>query len=209
MRDTTGFNITGWLKIFDPIQNEIFVNKKNSIHYENISISMAETLSNQGTGWIHELSFGNGGTNVDSNGIITYLSANNIGLNAQLYNETYSKIVDDRSINNLDPLRNTLEVRHVSGAYYSDIIVTCLLDYGEPDGQEAFDTTNSYSDFVFDEIGLKSYSSTGNSRLLTHVIFHPVQKSLNRLIEIDYTIRIQSITNIDCMSLAQTEQQDD
>jgi len=27
------------------------------------------------------------------------------------------------------------------------------------------------------------------------VIFHPVQKSLNRLIQIDYTVRVQSLTN--------------
>jgi hypothetical protein len=29
---------------------------------------------------------------------------------------------------------------------------------------------------------------------MTHVIFHPVQKSLNRLLQIDYTIRVQSLT---------------
>jgi hypothetical protein len=70
-----------------------------------------------------------------------------------------------------------------------------LLDYGEPDGQDAFDTaSNADNLYVFDELGLKSYSADGTSRLLTHVIFHPVQKSLNRLIQIDYTVRIQSLT---------------
>ena len=47
---------------------------------------------------------------------------------------------------------------------------------------------------MFDELGLVSYSPTGNGKLLTHVIFHPVQKSLNRLIQIDYTLRVQSLT---------------
>jgi hypothetical protein len=28
------------------------------------------------------------------------------------------------------------------------------------------------------------------------VIFHPIQKSLNRLIQIDYTIRIQTLTSL-------------
>lgn len=194
MRDKTGLNITGWIKIFDPITNEIFENKKNSIHYENISISMAECLANQGTGWIDELAFGNGGTNINSDGVITYLTPNSIGSNSQLYNETYSKVVDGRSFNNNDPTRNNLEIRHVSGAYYTDIFVTCLLDYDEPASQPAFDVTNKDGPFVFDEIGLKSYASSGSSRLLTHVIFHPIQKSLNRLIEIDYTIRIQSLS---------------
>lgn len=207
MKENTSFDIKGWFKIFDPITNQIFENRKNSIHYENISISMAETLANKGTGWIHELSLGNGGTNIDANGVITYLSPNNIGKNSQLYNETYAKIVDDRSVSNHDPFRNNMEIRHVNGSYYSDILITCLLDYGEPDGQEAFDTSNSYGDFVFDELGLKSYSS-GDSRLLTHAIFHPIQKSLNRLIQIDYTIRIQSITNYDTLEIDQDEQED-
>jgi hypothetical protein len=104
-------------------------------------------------------------------------------------------VVNDRSSSNLDPTRNFIETRHITGTNYTDVFITCLLDYGEPGGQEAFDNTNNNdSDYVFDELGLVSYSSTGNPRLLTHVIFHPVQKSLNRLIQIDYTVRIQSLT---------------
>ena len=108
-----------------------------------------------------------------------------------------SKVVDDRSVTNLDPVRNKIETRHVTGTNYTDVFVTCLLDYGEPSGQSAFDnTTNNNSDYVFDELGLRSYSPTGSGKLLTHVIFHPVQKSLNRLIQIDYTVRIQSLTGL-------------
>jgi hypothetical protein len=71
------------------------------------------------------------------------------------------------------------------------------LDYGEPDGQDAFDTaSNTDGIFVFDELGLRSYSNAGEGRLITHVIFHPVQKSLNRLVQIDYTVRIQSLSGI-------------
>jgi hypothetical protein len=85
----------------------------------------------------------------------------------------------------------------VTGTNYTDIFVTCLLDYGEPGSQSAYDTTSDGSNaFLFDELGLQSYSPTGQSLLLTHVIFHPVQKSLNRLIQIDYTVRIQSLTGL-------------
>jgi hypothetical protein len=88
-----------------------------------------------------------------------------------------------------------MEIRHVSGATYSDIVISCLLDYGEPSGQQAFDNSQDMnSNFVFDELGLRSYNPNGEGKLLTHVVFHPVQKSLNRLLQIDYTIRVQSLT---------------
>jgi hypothetical protein len=112
-----------------------------------------------------------------------------------LYNQTFSKVVDDRSTENLDPLRNKIETRHVTGVNYTDIVVSCLLDYGEPEGQDAFDnSTDTEALFVFDELGLKAKRITGDNLLVTHVIFHPVQKSLNRLIQIDYTVRIQSLS---------------
>ena len=120
-------------------------------------------------------------------------------MNASLYNQTYYKTVDARNPNATDPSRNFMEVRHVVGETYSDILVSCLLDFGEPSGQAAFDTGASQDEkFIFDELGLKSYNSAGpdTGLLLTHVIFHPVQKSLNRLIQVDYTIRIQSLSGV-------------
>ena len=196
-KDLSGIHIEGHIKIYDPSTQEIFINKRNAIHYENMSIALAESLANAGQGFIYQLSFGNGGTTVDPTGIITYLTPNSTGTNADLYNETYTKVVDDQSVTNLDPIRNKIETRHVTGTNYTDVFVTCLLDYGEPSNQEAFDnTTNNNSDYVFDELGLKSYSPSGQGKLLTHVIFHPVQKSLNRLIQIDYTVRIQSLTGL-------------
>ena len=193
--DKQGIFLEGHVKIHDPKSGEVLLNKRNAIHYENMSIALAESLSNAGQGWVHEMSFGNGGTSLDPTGIITYLTPNSTGTNASLYNQTFQKVVDDRSVNNTDPARNKIDIRHVSGTNYTDILVTCLLDYGEPNGQDAFDTASSTESlYVFDELGLRGYNPDGTGRLLTHVIFHPIQKSLNRLVQIDYTVRVQSLT---------------
>ncbi len=196
--DQSGVMIQGHIKIWDPESGEIIVDKRNAIHYENMSIALANSLANKSTGFIHELALGNGGTSVDTTGVITYLTPNSTGTNASLYNQTYYKVIDDNSSTNKDTSRNKMEVRHTAGNKYTDIVCTLTLDYGEPTGQEAFDNTTDFNgDFVFDELGLKSWEGTENgssNKLLTHVVFHPVQKSLNRLIQIDYTIRIQSLT---------------
>ena len=163
LNDKSGVVVNGHIKIHDPRSGEVYVDKRNAIHYENMSIALAESLANQGQGMIYEMSFGNGGTSVDPTGIITYLTPNSTGTNASLYNQTFTKVVDDRSTSNTDPVRNKIETRHVSGTNYTDIVVTCLLDYGEPEGQDAFDTaTDTTNLYVFDELGLKSYSPTGD-----------------------------------------------
>jgi hypothetical protein len=193
--------IEGFVKIHDPNSGEILVDKKNAIHYENISIAMAQTLSNRDLGYIYQMAFGNGGSSVDPTGVITYLPPNTTGQNADLYNQTYQKVVDDNSAADTDPVNNKMTVLHTSGNLYTDILVSCLLDYGEPPTQQAFDnSTNFNGEYVFDELGLKSWNgSSDNLRLITHVIFHPVQKSLNRQIQIDYTLRIQTLTNINAV----------
>lgn len=193
--------ITGHVKIHDPCTGQVFYDDHNAIHYENISIAMAQTLSDRNLGYIYQMAFGNGGSSVDPTGVITYLPPNTTGQNADLYNQTYAKVVNDNSAADTDPVNNNMTVLHTAGNFYSDILVTCLLDYGEPAEQQAFDnSTNFNGEFVFDELGLKVWNgSVDNLRLITHVIFHPVQKSLNRQIQIDYTLRIQTLSNINAV----------
>jgi hypothetical protein len=199
---TISYKVEGFLKIYDPNNGDVFVDKHNAINYENMSEAIADTLSSRGYGEIYQMAFGNGGASVDETGVITYLPPNTTGQNAALYNQTYAKIVDDTSVFNLDPTRNKMTVSHTTGKVYTDILVQCLLDYGEPSGQAAFDnSTQTDSSYIFDELGLLANYGTDTSgnvitRLLTHVIFHPVQKSLNRQIQIDYTVRIQALTNL-------------
>jgi hypothetical protein len=192
--DKAGSKMAGHVLVRDAATGEILLDKMNAIHHENLSEAIALSLMNFETGHIHEMVFGNGASTVSGTGAITYLAPNVVGADAQLYNETFRKIVDNRS-----PLMpegegdtNKIEMKHIAGNVFTDIVITCTLNHNEPEGQEAFDdTTNLEGQFVFDELGLKAYHpSVGEGRLLTHVIFHPIQKSLNRVIEIIYTLRI-------------------
>lgn len=191
--ETGGMHIRGHIKIHDPETGEVFIDKPNAIHYENISEAMAYSLADKTGNFIATMRFGNGGTSVDPTGVINYLPANTNSQNATLYNQTFSKNVDDTSVDNLDPTNNKMEIRHIPGQVYTDILVTCLLDYGEPADQAAFDNSQNLNEsYVFDELGLFSTAD----KMLTHVVFHPVQKALNRKIQIDYTVRIQALTNL-------------
>ena len=85
-QDNTGVMMTGHIKIFDPETGEVLVDKRNAIHYENMSQALANSVTNRTTGYLEEMHFGNGGTAVDSTGVITYLTPNNTGSNSSLYN---------------------------------------------------------------------------------------------------------------------------
>jgi hypothetical protein len=201
--ESSGIYVRGHIKIFDPESGEVFIDKPNAIHYENFSVALANSIADKSQNFIYEMNFGNGGTSVDPTGIITYLPTNTVGQNSNLYNPTYAKIIDDTSVANIDPTNNKMTVSHIPGTVYTDILVSCLLDYGEPTNQSAFDNSQNLNGaYVFDELGLRGRSTDGTSGLsstgllLTHVVFHPVQKSLNRLIQLDYTVRIQTLTNL-------------
>jgi len=182
----------GHVLITDSVSGEVILDKKNAIHFENFAEAIALCMANRPKGNIHEMVFGNGGSTVDGTGELTYFLPNTTGQDSTLYNPTYSKVVDDNSPLNADKTKNNIRVQHTQNTTFADILITCTLDYGEPSDQDITDdAVNMSGKYIFDEIGIRSFdTATGNGRLLTHVIFHPVQKSRNRSFEILYTIRI-------------------
>ena len=55
--------------------------------------------------------------------------------------------------------------------------------------QNTTDTTTSMNgNYTFDEIALETAATTR----LSHICFHPIEKSANRKIQVIYTIRIQA-----------------
>jgi hypothetical protein len=191
--------INGHITIKDILSGEILLSKHNACHFENLSVAIAESLSSgtlnasDGQGFIYAMAFGNGGTTVSSTGIVTYNPPHTIGSYATLYNQTYSKVINNQFSANTDIDNNNISWSHIPGKAYTDIIINCQLDYGEPSGQHAFDNSNSLNtEYAFDEIGLTSLSGL----LLTHVIFSPILKSSNRLLNIAYTLRISTLSSL-------------
>ena len=189
--DQLKLKIDGHVLIKDYDTGEIILNRRNAIHYENMSFAIVSVLTNTNnidglSGFIKSLAFGNGGVIVDGSGNVTYNATKTTNITDELYNENYSKVVNNTEAEDAD---NNLSIVHTGNTTYSDIVVTCTLDYSEPDGQDALDDTAiQEGDYVFDEIGLVSQQG----RLLTHLIFHPVQKSANRKIQVVYTVRISA-----------------
>lgn len=183
--------IQGHVLIVDTETGEEILNKRNAIHQENMSVALAKSLAGKSDGPVYSMFFGNGGSSVNGLGVVTYLPPNVQGINANLYNPTYFEVVD---VLRGGPADNTMTVNHVRNALFSDIVVKVTLGFGEPQGQSSFDdATDTEQQFVFDEIGLKGFDADDPNMgpLLTHVIFNPIQKSLNRSIQVTYTLRIQ------------------
>jgi hypothetical protein len=195
MHENVPGQITGHILIRDLDTDQVLLETHNAINWENFSLSLANVLANESHGWIQEMVFGNGGATVSGTGVISYKPPNIIGQSANLYNQTYYKTVNNKSSLDTDPVNNKTQVAHVTGTTYSDVVVTCTLTLGEPAGQEAFDSATTLTgEFVFNEVGLRAYSESGANTglLLTHAVFSPIQKSLNRQIEIVYTLRLQT-----------------
>ncbi len=190
LADQFTIGLEGHLKIFgyDEGSDEpvVLLNKRNAIHREHAAILIARAIANRDNGSIFSMHFGSGGATIDPLGNITYATPNTTGA-ADLNVPVYFEVVDD---NSGAPAGNQMAVRHTNGTLFADVEIRCVIDKNEPFGQAAFDslgTTNiNNSTFVFDEIGLK----TEDGLLITHVVFSPIEKSANRIIEVVYVLRI-------------------
>lgn len=173
----------GIVKITDAESGEVVRHVQNAVHFGNLSAAIAKALAGDDDGHIRWMAFGNGGTSITSEGTIFYRAANVSTIrdeSADLYNETYRKDIS------VDTDQNNITVI-LTNSNFADIKMTATLDFGEPAGQDILDNaTSNDGDFVFDEIGIRTFEDV----LITHVLFHPVQKSLNRIFEVEYTLRI-------------------
>lgn len=193
--DTSGLRVRGILGIYDvtdPDNVEELV-KKNAIHEGNMVYNIARCLvggtdDRAAIGWI---AFGDGGSEISNTGRITYrptntsLSRNEL---SDLYNRVYQKNVSNDGFDiSVSPVVHPTAI--------ADINLDIMLYMGEPFGQSPMDNSTSFNnDFVFDEIGLfTNEPNPSNAMMLTHVIFHPIQKSLNRTLQIKYTIRFEIV----------------
>ena len=186
--DNAGIKMSGHILIRDADTKEEIVNKRNAIHYGNMANMIAKALTNSADSYIHFMAFGNGATSVDAAGKVIYKAprvSEAYENSATLYSRTFQKVISNNT--------TTDKIEIIPGTSYTDLKITCTLGYNEPSAQDTFDTSTTNDGlYVFDELALLSYATDPtNSTMLTHVIFHPVQKSANRTIEIIYTVRVQ------------------
>jgi hypothetical protein len=188
--DNATTSLDGHVLVKDMDSGEVLLDKHNAINYLNVAIAVASLFAGRtdeqtGTGYgIAKIAYGNGGSIVDeTTGSIQYLAPNTNTTTGQLHNKTYEK-----SVANVDT-ENKIDVQFFENQPYSDIIITSTLDYSEPNDQQDLDNAIAFEDnYVFDEIGL----ITDSGLYLTHLTFHPIQKSANRKIQIIYTLRIKA-----------------
>jgi hypothetical protein len=186
-------NAGGHVVVRDKQTQEILVDQKNAIHFGNISWAISQALAGDDLGHITHMVFGSGGTSIDSAGNIAYRAPNTSTLQdptAAPYQPTYWKAISIAG----------QQIEVVPGtSNFSDLKTTVSLIFGEPADQDVQDQAIATNDtYVFDEIALYTGAIPAHpaefapvGRMITHVIFHPVQKANNRELEIEYSIRVQ------------------
>lgn len=198
-------SVEGFVVIKDLTNDRVLYQGRNAIHQENMSVALAQALSRGAGSFVSEMWFGCGAAIIATDGTISYRKPNVNGVNADLYQPTYFRVIDETDYNRAAESTDNVTIGHVAGTNYADTVVTVTLNNTDPlKGASEFnlyDYTNGSleatvydGEFEFNEIGLKTKGDSGlkSGKLLTHFIFHPVQKSADQTIQIVYTLRVRA-----------------
>lgn len=180
-------HVKGHVLVKDASSGEVLLDKFNAVHNKNMAIALARGLANDANHQIYKIKLGNGGSSIDSMNQITYQAPNVTGSGADLYNPTYSEIIDEAQAST--PAENSVTYQESPTNDTTIVICTATIASGEPAGQDVSDSPpnpNPEAQFAFDELGLFS----ADNRLLTHIIFSPILKTQNRELVITYTLTI-------------------
>jgi|TARA_B110000908_G_scaffold103319_1_gene121692 hypothetical protein len=199
LNENSSVKVEGHVVIKDFDSGEVLLDKYNAINFQNFAMAVAKAMSNQAIAgstekyFISKLAFGYGGTTIGANGNITYKDARVSGEAVSgLYSPSPATIGANAVTHPLQVAVTTFTVNNAQNQPYSDLECKTILDYNQPDATgPAIDNSANFDtadDFVFDEIALMTEAGT----YLTHLIFHPIQKSNNRKLEILYTLRIRA-----------------
>lgn len=179
--------IKGHVLVKDKDTGEVLCDKFNAVHPQNMAKVLARGLANEPNQQIFQIALGNGGTYIDSTQSIVYNSPNIVGISADLYNTTYTEVVDDGN-SGVGIGNSVISQAAPSPDISSLVICTIQLSANEPAGQATTDgvTTNPDSLYTFDELGLK----TIDGLLLSHIVFNPIEKNAQRELIISYTLTV-------------------
>jgi hypothetical protein len=191
------------VKMTNKETGKILVNKLNAIHPQNMARVIARGLAGEEGHNIYKVALGNGGTYVDSGGIIRFNNPNTTGIEATLFNQTYEEVVYNQGGNSTYSTASLTDLTSIV-----HILMTLTSD--EPADQwltdaNGSDTLTNPEDpdagyaYQFDELGCfamnpeydaQNPSAAPEWLLLTHIIFQPIDKTENRQIELSYDLTV-------------------
>ena len=194
IRDRANIDIAGFIEISDADTGERMLSTRNAIHKENMAIALAMAMTNSRDSaglesFVNEIQIGDDGSYVTHDGQMHFRSPFRYpggagseaseASEASLYRMRHSKPVDHGPNPGINSDTTHMRVSHEAGSGSATIRIMCVLEGTEPGLP-----SNSGSDFVFDEIGVRSQ----HGRLLAHTTFQPIRKLANQRVRIEYAL---------------------
>ena len=189
----------------------VICEKKNAIHPKNMAIAIARGLSNSSNYEIFKIKLGNQGTYIDANQQIVFRPPNINETADDLYNATYTEIVDEK--NTGSGVGNSVTYTLIPNTANTRVIVTATVSANEAVNRpsDEADSSNPYPDpsaegsvdpegeFFFDELGLFTAGADESNNalldspselMLSHLVFSPIEHTGSRELTIVYSLTI-------------------